>query len=1069
MPANKFLIEERSTLLKTKLANISNKLQGSLGSNELQTKEAYINEAVNVLREFYMDLTEPRLTESDLQLIHQDDLPDSNLYNYLWNKVLDDLITIFTELENVEQLTLANFNFVVTETNRLTARLKTVSSLVGDYILYSQNPNHDSIYFKDSFNDVSKIDIGSSLLNKDECEINQVEGVITLPIDKDQDSSIKVTEPPIINSNSNGTSGNNQQLGAKFNGDVSDLIDSNADTWFEYERVVKQIDDDQDPLILDVTINLGEEKVINHIRINPNNFGTKTTIKIDTLETSLDGKTYTSIKDDIPIAGFSEEDEENIFILAPSTSKFAGQGLYTFTPRKVKYVHCIFKQSEPYIIETPVGDRLRYAIGIRDIEINAFRYKTDGEFVSTRFVSNDEIRKVLLESNQNPNQLSELAEIKWTISPDDGSTWYEIQPKKFQGLVGIQSIPEVLEFNGASSDTINTSVPVSSLRVKATLRRNDNQFVEGVSSLNKTTKNTTETHQVPGDAPFVLELINAPLNDSIVVIDPLFGSRGRPESQYILGHALDGLDTRKFRIPFQKLPRPIKKTLAGGSIWHVEPAPASEWLHVEVGGKEWTQATQALSSYNDSSAKVYHFDLEEGVIEFGDGVTSAAPSATSPIGYYFEAETLFPSETTDNHIAKLEFSTSNNKNDVTIKRYDEEESASEILPRKATVIHLENGTITDYSTITSKITSLGSTSLKTFVNGRDELINPEDWSIDTDKGIIYLATPTPSDSDISVNYTYQPIYQLSVEDWNWGTTNILRDSISIKESAWKTIEIEDELVTISGYETIIDVSKLSTVKGTYTFNLTDVDGATIDDTDDPFLKEVDYTGSPLVLGSRTIKTTEAIEALETEGTYAEFDLKENITSSLSNGVTFSNTSLFTTAVGSFSAVNSIGKYFVDTVTSSLTYGTVRVYTTVDEDSPGEITYFYDPPNTTNNGQYAIDYKLGRIYLQRPLDPTWVLRINYSYVDFRVEYRIARMLDPKSYDVDITNFSVTLKDSEILKQKDIPKSSILDDTAYYLVNYDFISETRESVTELKDFFTPVIKDYVLRVLTKGNVF
>ena len=57
-------------------------------------------------------------------------------------------------------------------------------------------------YFKDSFNDLSKIELQSALLNSDECEINQIEGIVTLPINKEEDSTIKIKEMPIINSSS---------------------------------------------------------------------------------------------------------------------------------------------------------------------------------------------------------------------------------------------------------------------------------------------------------------------------------------------------------------------------------------------------------------------------------------------------------------------------------------------------------------------------------------------------------------------------------------------------------------------------------------------------------------------------------------------------------------------------------------------------------------------------------------------------------------------------------------------------------------------------------------------------
>ena len=51
MPSNKHLIKDESRLLKDKLDKLSAKLQGSLESNELQTQEAYLFEAIKLLKQ----------------------------------------------------------------------------------------------------------------------------------------------------------------------------------------------------------------------------------------------------------------------------------------------------------------------------------------------------------------------------------------------------------------------------------------------------------------------------------------------------------------------------------------------------------------------------------------------------------------------------------------------------------------------------------------------------------------------------------------------------------------------------------------------------------------------------------------------------------------------------------------------------------------------------------------------------------------------------------------------------------------------------------------------------------
>lgn len=1079
MAANKYLLADKSKLLKTKLSNISANLQNSLTSVEFQTKEQYLFETIKILNEFYKSLNDPQMEIED---IRAGDLPDVEVYNKLWQQIMDDLITIFTELENIETLTVANFNFVSTEANRLTARLKAVSSKLGDYILYSLNPTKDAFFFKDSFNDLSKIDVNSPLLNEEECDISQAEGIVTLPIDREKDSFVIVKETPIINPNSNGIIGNNQELGAQYNGDLFTLLDNNADTWFEYERVVTEIGDDKKPLILDLTMNLGKETVINHIRINPNNFGTKTIIQIDTIETSLDGQVYTSIKDDIPIAGFTTEDEENIFNLAPSTSKYAGQGLYTFTPRKVKYIHFVFKQSEPYVIETPSGQRLRYAIGIRDIDIRSYVYKNKGEVISIPFESQEEIRRTLIQTNQNPSVDSELATINYFLSPNDGMTWHQLQPKEFTGLSGIESLPEILEFNGVSADSISTPVPVNSLRLKAQLVRQDENFEVGSSTLNKRQLPKAELHTVPENSPFTIELEESPVDGTVIVIDPLFGSRGDPSSPYIIGHSVTNQeDQRKYRLPFKYFPRPVVKEWDDVSEkWYTRAQAASEWMHCEVGGEEWTHATQALDNYTnnwedwqDPGAihKLFVFNVHDGTVEFGNNQNTVAPASDEAIAIWFEPERIFPGAAEDNHVAKLDFHTSSNKDDMTIKRYDKIETETEVLPKKATIIRLKHQHVSDEtsdSNIRAVMTSMTmDSSPKDFLNGRDELEDAGDWTIDWDAGIIYTFTPTPDDREYSVSYAYQPIYILTNNDWDWVTTDIILDSVVIRQNAWKTQLVEDESITITTGMKVFDLSKLSVVKGTLNFSLEGSidDGGggweEIDDAHNPFLKEVTYIDGQEEFGGDAVKTTEQIPSLEGTGSPERFYFSENIINDTDFEVLFSNEGQF------------------DNVTVNRSAGWYEITTSVAINDPGTVTYFYTNPNAQDNGLYSIDYAMGKVYTQREMNPDnaggevggdeWTLTVSYEWTDFRAEYRIARLLDPKHYDVDITNATVTISDAEILKHFMLPHGRTDSRTPHYLVNYEYVAETREEIAELKDYFSPVIKDYAIKVLTKGRIF
>jgi hypothetical protein len=596
--------------------------------------------------------------------------------------------------------------------------------------------------------------------------------------------------------------------------------------------------------------------------------------------------------------------------------------------------------------------------------------------------------------------------------------------------------------------------------LKARLDRNNDAFVEGSSTFQKKVEVRTETHPIPSASPFQFFLEEPPVDGSVSVIDPLYGSRGRPDFPYYIGHTYDNLNQRTYRLPFTKYPRPLKKVSVGG-IWHVEPVPASEWMHVEVGGKEWDHGTQALSLYGTDD-EVFLFGHDEGVLRFGDGTNGKAPESNEPVAMWLDAERLYPSEAEDAHAAQLEFPTSNSKADTAIKRYDKIKEVTEVVSRRATVIHLRHQHLTDTAGIEAEEPFLSGTK-KTFLNGKDELLSSGHYSIDEEEGIIYTKDPTPANTDVTVSYKYQPIYELEQEEWEWATSALLRDSVSIKEAAWSTLTVDSEAVSFSSGATVLDVENLAVVRGTLTFDV--VSGVFPVGLDDhPFVKEVLYVDGKTELGQGALQTTEQMGPHGGTGVEV-FSLKENVTTDTSYTFTFSDTSVFITNKGSLPVGGDPdGTYWVNRVTNS-------VYLKWDSavSNPGTITYYYVNPNSSDNGLYSVNYRLGRVYSQRGMNSAWSVEMSYEYTDFRAEYNIARILDRDHYEVDITNQIVRISDGEILKSIQAPRVGLRGFTPFYLVNYEYVTETREEIEELRDYFSPTIKDFALRVLTKGRIF
>lgn len=1056
--SNKYTTKINSKLLLNKLARAMTKVQSSTnptGTNtNLITHEQAANEAYKKISKFYKKMGEAQFTP---EKVYPNTAPDYEIYNQNLEEIDDDLNVLFSEMENLETAVLESFNYMVSRLTRLNGRLKNVSSQLGDYILYSTWPSKDAVFFSDSFNNLSRIEAHSPLLNEEECAVNQEEGIITLPVDRAAQETITIRELPAINDNSNGTVGNNYEEGAAFNGSISVILDNNPDTWFEYERVVTK--DDGEALILDFTVNLGEEKIINFVRINPNNFGTRTQIGVIAIDTSADGKTFVSIKDDIPIAGWVAQDEENVFTLAPSTSKFAGQGLYTFTPRKAKYIRFSLKQITPYLISTSTGTKFRYAIGVRDVEVSALPYKEKGEIISTSFASADEIKKVVLLSSQNPDPatLSKLASVKHYVSPDNGITWYEIRPKVSAGVADItQTIPELLDFNGVGENTISTSSPVKSLRYKAVLERNSDAFTEDSAELAQSTSPTTELHLSPATTPFDLKPQKTPIDGTLKVVDVNYGSRGFEDNKYFVAVGTGNKLSLKLPFPIKRdypLEKPLGSVVFFGGVGSANAYRTStespETVYID--GEEWDPD---LSPSSTSSGTHYYLDNEQGVLEFGDNVQGKAPPAGAIVSIVLQEERLFPSIGTD-HIAMLDYATVADQEQVEINI---------ILPMQQKTVLLEPGQIRHilepYIT-TDPISYSNRTVFNTQKQHPNEVLTAGDFYLNRETGLLLSYTATPYDSKTTVGFYYSPRRKLDNSAWSFANYDGgVANAVSITEDAYQTFEVStSNPEPVPALVNYFAVHNTAVVPGS--LQLVTSSGIIASGV---YGEEVSYVdGRTELLG--VIQTTQAISSITgvSGDTNVDkiFDLP--ISSDTALEVLFENTAIFVTDVTP-AAPSAVGEYSINR--SNRTF-TIRV----DKDyaDPGDVTYYYDNPRANLTGRYSVNYKAGDVFLH---DKTGAGdEIAYEYTDYRIKYPIVREVNTKDWSYDKSLNTVTIKDREILKnmrQPMAPGPGIGSTSKYYQLSYDYVDQGRQDIEELVDYFSPVLKDYALKIITASRL-
>ncbi len=1066
---NKNLIPFKSTLLKNKLASIMDALQRARDEAAPQTKEALLREAIKMVAVFYKQLNSIGFVPTK---IFSGTYPDHLQYNDQFNHILSDLEVLFAELENVESIVLEQFNLATTATTKINGQLKRVASKIADYSLYARLPLKDKLYFSDSFTDYSKLDVDSALINSKQAEINQVEGIVTLPINRGASAVIEVNQRPVINPASNGRSGNNEDVTViSTNDNATNILDGNPDSWFEYERV--EFTDTQAPLVLDLTLNLSEAEIINHIRVNPNNFGTKSNVKILSIDTSMDGFIFTSIKDDIPISGYLVQDEDNVFSLAPATSKFAGQGIFTFTPRKAKYVRLVLEQNNPYVIQTVRGQQYRYAIGLRDVELHRLAYDGKGEVVTKSFIVTDDITKVGLQTTQSPLQSSELADVTHQVSFDDGVSWHSLRSRSDQGVLNAENeTPEILTLNiDTVPGAIKTETPARSLRYRAVLERKDGGFTEGSASFAQSIADITEQRNAPRAEPWAMSLSQSPVLGTIKLIDPNFGVRGNERNRYLLGRGNDGPQT--FALPWQFGVKDVSKIYnTDDERWELVKNLFP--FDVYVGGKKWTKVNNFAGADWDDQVYIVYLDIDISVgrpvlfIRFGDETNGEAPANDARIEVVFTPERL-SIVSTDTLTAKLDFGASRDKTGARIVRRGEIFLTSHQLQKAARVhpLPFSNIIVDDEHPFALSGTAFDSAKEKVFVNGMDNLNGGEldesgSWSLDKARGVVYSYDQTASDTVSTAQFYYRADAELASTDWDFADTDAFADWVRIKPEAWVT---KTRTFSIPTGSSLIGLPDRCVVKGSLKFTIPE---ATEGTSADSFIREIDFSGldtAPEL--SSVVKTEEVIPALDPgSGDISTFVLQGPISANTNLLVAFTDLTVFATALGSAAAVasGSLGDYHVNR-TVGVDYGKVTVFTGASGvASPGSVSYYMNSTSQLMVGAYSVDYVDGVIHTQVPTPANCV--VAYEYSDYYMHYNIARLVDEQDWTLDLTNKRIALKPREIARRAALAQSNASTQGTYQ-ISYKYIATVRQDIAELAPYFSPVLKDFALEIITKGN--
>lgn len=466
-----------TTLIQQKLTDIQNTLAaGNVTTREDSTRNDLSSMVINAINQFLQGMLTSD-TSTAVVDVNPGNINRSSLYNAFWTAVNNDLITLYAEAQNLGNVLQDNHNYVMADVQNLLLLLKTTSASLQNFVLLTQTNATGEQSIVENFGNSIDIDSNSSLLTDTQANLDTVQGVVTLAIT--DSSTIQQTDVSSINissSNSNGTIFGTNTLLNTINSATFDL--------FQYE-LTSLTNALPNRLVLDFTIKLNTPTVINFIRIVPNNFGTTTWPQIIALDLSMNGLNVTSIRDQL--LGNNSTDPQGLFTLAPSTSNYAGEGRYSFLPQTAQYIHFTIQQTTPYFDST--RNLFRWAIGIKDIEIDTLTYGNTSQLVSTQIQAAKPLSEIALNANELPDMvyavsgLPSNASVLHDISVDDGMTWQLIAPIYYE--TQDPTAPEILYINSIDPSGaltgfahLNTQFQTSQFRFRLRLRKQTNQLAD---------------------------------------------------------------------------------------------------------------------------------------------------------------------------------------------------------------------------------------------------------------------------------------------------------------------------------------------------------------------------------------------------------------------------------------------------------------------------------------------------------------------------------------------------------------------------------------------------------------
>lgn len=612
--------EQRSPVgrsLENKVRRRAQELDKKLSVQGLSTRDEIFNAVNATLADFYRAL---RLPETErFRVKHQDKLsPRENLE--MTRAALNDLQYSYDRVEETQAEILRRSNRYTNLFREAQERITNANNVVSSVSRISEENRFE---IADSFNDTGLLDTATGTLF-----VNEVGGLLTLP--QLGTEEVQVVSARILDS-SNGID--------DFEYPIENLIDGNADTWFEY---VRSGDEDDDPLNLEILLTLKNVTVVNQIEISPMILDDRAFANIVDIETSLDGRLFRSITDSLP-SPLTKDEEDALFILGPVGFRNSSSAEFTLTPRTIQYVKIKIRQGK----KVDRGNSTLLRIALQDIAIRSIAYDEEGDIESINFPLPFEAREILV--TERSADTSPLTDIFFQASFDSGATFVDLVPG------------ESLEVNTGGDGAIETAVPPISVKMRVVQRRDKTRF-NGLARPLANRIDTIQERFTVDATPVSLGLQNVPLDGTLAIY----------QSNFAVGQdfglplfTAQGEDSLVIDLP-------------------VELRTFSETI--KVNGEPWTRVNSLSNSGPDD--RHYTINYAERKIRFGDSKTSIAPQGE--ITMELSPEPVLLPDTSPFNV-DLDFTHDFNAESIKIQWFDRpRRSSEEFLVRGTNQFQLRN-------------------------------------------------------------------------------------------------------------------------------------------------------------------------------------------------------------------------------------------------------------------------------------------------------------------------------------------------------------------------------------------